>query len=269
MPLDKIERLNISHIGISGLDISTASVYSCSPHMHAYYEMLFYQPFDGYVMVNGIEIKVDSATILFMTPSDLHKTHCNTPSNSKYIKVAFNQKLLGINYNLLPKSAIVLTNIQSNDIMEILFNQLEVNSDNIYDALIINAIVYQLSKRGKIISLANNRSNTNLVSKTLSIINEHFCEEITLSQIANSLSISSQHLSQVFSKEVGMGFSNYICELRLSYASELLQHTEKSVTEICFLCGYRNLSHFQHSFKSRFGVSPKKFSDLYKVYKSQ
>ena len=90
----------------------------------------------------------------------------------------------------------------------------------------------------------------------ISFIKEHFCEDISLLSTAKEINITPQDLSNIFKQNVGFNFNKYISRLRLNYSRELLLQNKHSVSEICFLCGYRDVSHFLRSFKKEFGVSP-------------
>ena len=71
--------------------------------------------------------------------------------------------------------------------------------------------------------------------------------------------INSNYGWMIFSKENGITISAYINQLRLKKSSEMLIFTDKSITEICFECGFRNLSYFLRNFKSKYKISPKQY----------
>jgi len=65
-----------------------------------------------------------------------------------------------------------------------------------------------------------------------------------------------EHLCRELKKFYGKTPTEYINELRLNYAKNLLCSTDINITDICYESGFENLSHFYHLFKSRFGASP-------------
>lgn len=71
--------------------------------------------------------------------------------------------------------------------------------------------------------------------------------------------ISQEHLTRAFRKYLNVTPTQYINDLRLTYAAGLLTKSSHDITEICFLCGFNNLSHFYHQFKKKFGCSPKQY----------
>lgn len=70
---------------------------------------------------------------------------------------------------------------------------------------------------------------------------------------------SPEHIGRVFKMYLGVTPSQFINNLRLDYASDLLLHTDQTVTDICFDVGFENLSYFYRLFKARWDCSPQQF----------
>lgn len=68
-----------------------------------------------------------------------------------------------------------------------------------------------------------------------------------------------EHLSRSFKKYFGESPTDYITNLRLNYAANLLSNSDEDITNISMDCGFENLSHFYHLFKKKFDSSPKEF----------
>lgn len=83
---------------------------------------------------------------------------------------------------------------------------------------------------------------------------------LKLTDISNELNINTSYVSREFSKYFdNLSFGEYIRKLRLEKASELLKNTKYSLTEIAFLVGFSDQSHFNRVFKTHFGVKPSEF----------
>ncbi len=126
-------------------------------------------------------------------------------------------------------------------------NQL-VEKENL-DKLIRN---YSEKDTGKIIT---NR----LVNRALSILSESFTNEIGLAQVAESLSVTPNYLSYEFHQKLGKTFTQYITELRLERAKELLGLHMHTIKEIASLVGYSSSKHFSKVFKQNLGVTPSEY----------
>jgi AraC family transcriptional regulator len=84
-------------------------------------------------------------------------------------------------------------------------------------------------------------------------------QPVTLGDIARAACLSPNHLLRSFHRLFGHTPHQYLSEVRLERARELLEHTDLSVTEICFAVGYESLGSFSTLFRRRFGVSPEKY----------
>ena len=90
-------------------------------------------------------------------------------------------------------------------------------------------------------------------------ISEHFGEQITLDDIAKEMHLAPTYFSTLFSKTLGVTFISYLSTVRMNYAKQLLVYSDKSVTRICFECGFSSLSHFLREFKKQNGITPTEF----------
>lgn len=70
-----------------------------------------------------------------------------------------------------------------------------------------------------------------------------------------------EYVSRCFRKYLSTTLTEYLQERRILYACGLLSSTGLSVAEICYECGFQNLSHFYHCFQKRNGISPKRYRD--------
>jgi AraC-like DNA-binding protein len=82
----------------------------------------------------------------------------------------------------------------------------------------------------------------------------------SLDEIARQSAISKFHLCRIFKRATGMTVQTYLNELRINRACRLLAAGDRNVTEVCFDCGFENLSYFIQVFKGKVGVPPKKWA---------
>lgn len=82
---------------------------------------------------------------------------------------------------------------------------------------------------------------------------------LSLSFLSNNLQLHPTHLSREFNRYFGTTLGNYIRNLRLNKAILLMQDKRKSMTEICYECGFYDQSHFISTFKKMYRKSPSKF----------
>ena len=91
----------------------------------------------------------------------------------------------------------------------------------------------------------------------------HFAEDIQLETIAALAGMSPSSFSRFFRQKTGSTVSNYIISARLGYADRLLLNTDRSISDICFSCGFNNLSNLNRIFKDRKGMNPREYRKTY------
>lgn len=90
-------------------------------------------------------------------------------------------------------------------------------------------------------------------------IYEHIHDRITIKELAEYLSLSESYLSKLFHKEVGVTLSQYIMNLKLEKAKNLLQYSEFSVVDIANYLSFSSQSHFIQTFQKSIGLTPHKY----------
>jgi two-component system response regulator YesN len=90
-------------------------------------------------------------------------------------------------------------------------------------------------------------------------IHEHYNEPITLQEVANHFYLNSSYLSHLIKRELGVTFTKYVMNLRLSMAQKLLLSTEDSIADIACKIGYEDYRYFLHLFKRNFKLTPKTY----------
>lgn len=73
---------------------------------------------------------------------------------------------------------------------------------------------------------------------------------LQFSEVADYAGLSPAHFSVVFRKATGVHYSRYLQDLRVGEARRLLSETEKSISEICYECGFNSLTHLNRVFRS-------------------
>ncbi len=94
------------------------------------------------------------------------------------------------------------------------------------------------------------------MDRVYEFIMDHYQEKITLHQVASMVNMSDSAFSHFFKKSTKRSFSKFLTDARLARACKQLLETQDSVSEICFQCGYTNLSNFNRLFKKYKGMTP-------------
>jgi AraC-like DNA-binding protein len=104
----------------------------------------------------------------------------------------------------------------------------------------------------------NEKESTRLCN-VLNWVVANLGNNMTLNDAANIAQMNPNAFSRFFSLRTRKTFSEFIIELRLQKAARLLIETDMPVTEICFECGYNNVSNFNRQFLNYYNLNPVKY----------
>ena len=98
------------------------------------------------------------------------------------------------------------------------------------------------------------------IEKIKRFINSHFCDNsISLNMIAEKIMLTPAYVSKLFKQELGISYIDYITDLRINRAKELLENHNYKVYEISEMTGYTNTNYFISLFKKHVGISPTEY----------
>lgn len=105
------------------------------------------------------------------------------------------------------------------------------------------------------------------VQKVKQYINDNYAKPLMLSDLAGLVGMSPVAFSRFFRQRTGRTLSDYIVDIRLGYAARMLVDSTKNISEICYECGFNNLSNFNRTFKAKRNYTPRDFRAMFKKNK--
>lgn len=219
-----------------------------------------------------------------------------TISNIKENKRSFTKEIEQINKLIIEKNSVKL-----NKYIEELFDDSKITPKNIYDLSIkIIFLTDKISEEFKldnkyskdslsntIIELCNESSRDSIktfliseleellrlmnentikyspvIAQIINNVNERYYEELSLKTLANQYNINSSYLGQVFAKELGVSFSEYLNSTKNIKAKELILNTNMKINDIAKAVGYPDTSYFYRKFKKYYGVCPSTLREI-------
>jgi len=114
-------------------------------------------------------------------------------------------------------------------------------------------------------SFANvkNAPESRRVREVEEYIDKNYKQEIRLKTLSDIAGMTPAAFSRFFRMRTGKTVSDYMIDIRLGHAARLLVDSPNSVADICYLCGFNNISNFNRIFKKKKGCSPTAFRDNY------
>ncbi|MCI6473150.1 MAG: AraC family transcriptional regulator [Bacteroidales bacterium] len=101
------------------------------------------------------------------------------------------------------------------------------------------------------------------VQKVKDYIDANFKDDIRLQELADLANMTPTAFSRFFKLRTGKSISEYIIDVRLGHAARMLADSTMAVVEICYRCGFNNISNFNRIFKRKKGLTPTEFRENY------
>jgi len=123
-------------------------------------------------------------------------------------------------------------------------------------ALELAAQLFFESPGGELFCTRQQRAARDRVERARAILREKLSAPPTLEELGKLVGCSPFYLSRLFSQEAGMTIQQYLRQIRMERAAELLRSGRCNVTEAALEVGYNSLSHFSATFHETFGCCP-------------
>ncbi|MBN2299986.1 MAG: helix-turn-helix transcriptional regulator [Acholeplasmataceae bacterium] len=95
-----------------------------------------------------------------------------------------------------------------------------------------------------------------IIKKAIDYIENHYGEKISLNQISQIVNLSPSHFQKIFKQTMNRSPNEFLLNLRLTKAKELLLITDESITDIAYRSGFESHAYFTYVFHKILGVSP-------------
>ncbi|MEI6555272.1 MAG: AraC family transcriptional regulator [Paludibacter sp.] len=129
------------------------------------------------------------------------------------------------------------------------------------------SILYDLSIADRHVLVSNifdtkdtiRSSKSRRIAKVCDYLENNLEENIKLSDVSSLVNMSDSAFSHFFKKKTNCTFIDYITNLRIARACQMLSETSNTVAEICYSSGFNNLSNFIRIFKKKKGMTPNEY----------
>lgn len=231
-------------------------------HYHNLFEIYFLLEGKCTYFIDNKTYIIEAGDLVLIPGGTIHKTQY--PGNVPYSRMLINcsnyyippsiyhdiPKLLYVyrNDDILPKIQSILNDIDN-----------DYKSGDKYCVDSLQSLVHSL-----FILIArhpNQKSNASVkneyIEKAINYIQSNFKNKIMLDDIAKVCAVTPEHMSRMFKKETGFGFSEYLTLVRLQHSEYLIKNKNLSVTEIAHSSGFEDSNYFSVIFKKQYNMSPR------------
>lgn len=253
---------------------------SVALHWHDDAEIIYIKKGRGIVSVDLEDIRVEAGDIVFILPGRLHSIRSYPNVRMEYENIIFDMEFLS---SKLPER------MYSEYFTPMLDGELEFPVlispetcrkyadaahfiDMADDCCRDRAQAYEIAVKGylfcffsalfsdcKPVSAYKTNDNVEKLKSVLRHIEKNYSDIITIDEMASLCCFSSSHFMRFFKQTMGMPFTTYLNDYRLTLAAKSLLETHKAVLEIASECGFENLSYFNRIFKKKYGITPREY----------
>lgn len=97
------------------------------------------------------------------------------------------------------------------------------------------------------------------INKVCGYLEQNFTTKITLSEVANLISLSESNFCKFFKKATGKTFSDYLNNIRIQETCQILLKTDLDINQVAMQCGFESLSYFNRIFLKKKGLTPRQY----------
>lgn len=253
-------------------------------HWHDEMEIIYVKKGTGRVTVDFVPYQVQSGSLIFISPGQLHSIEQLGDSRMEYENIIFRLEMLmtqhpdicGADFLLpLQERRICVTTHITPD-MEY-YDEIASRLDAADRICMESPPGYQLFIKGTLFgmffSLFSHFSSNEIphgdyasldkIKFIIKYVENHYAEPISISDMASLSGFSASHFMKFFKNTMGVPFMVYLNDYRLTMASRLLIASDSSVLTIAEEVGIGNTSYFNRMFKKRFGATPSAYRQKY------
>ena len=126
------------------------------------------------------------------------------------------------------------------------------------DVLLCRAQIYELLH-----SLTYTEEEKETLKAVIALMKHRISDpDLSLSDLCNAASLSESHLRRLFHQETGSSPMQYLTELRMNQAKNMLAQGDVSIGEVAEFCGFSSLYYFSRSFHRRYGMTPTQYRQM-------
>ncbi len=244
-------------------------------HNHEFYEIMIIDKGNPVHVVSGEKSRLKTNTLMLIRPGDVHEF--SKENNFYFANLAFDKEVTDELFSYLTDyfpgerllnskkpPFVVLSENEKSKIMNTIsiINTIPAeNTEEIrfrFKVLIFDIFVKHFS--------AQQKSEKNQMPEWLEYTVEKMKEKDNfVGGIEAMVRISSrtrEHIARSMKKYCNCTISEFLDEIRLTYAANMLINSNLSVTDICYDSGYENLSWFYKKFSEKYGCSPRKYRKI-------
>ena len=246
------------------------------PHIHREMEIGLVLDGSGVMTISNKKIQVGPGSIYFINANEAHDIVTGGPTDLRvaylqisnhfcegYLQLFRNLEVLesDLTAALSPEKGAVLEELFLNAVKAYLENG-DLSMLNCMEAVchlfrwLLENVPYRCYEESQYRSMKRKMARLTRITE---YIDMHYSERIVLSDLAAREDISETYLSHFIRQNLNMSFQDYVNNLRLERAVQLILHGNMNLTDVSLECGFSDVKYMNRLFQKRFGCMPREF----------
>lgn len=238
-------------------------------HWHDYYEMEICIDGSAVHKINGKEYSFKKGDFLIIKTSDFHEVKIEsaiTYYNISFSPTAIEPKLLAL---LMEKRNFTSGKLKNDDFLAvttILKNASKNGFANkeLNDIVQLSAVNMTIATALRYAPISTSEQENTLLQQSINYIHTNFMQNPSLYSVAQMSGFQVNYFCRKFKQATGKTYLQYLSEVKIEHAKNLLASSLLSVTEVCYECGFSSLSHFLREFRKKTNFTPTEYRNLQK-----
>lgn len=237
-------------------------------HLHKELELVYVGSGRAVAYADKNSYILNKGDIFITFPNQIH--YYETTERGEFTVIIFSSKIIYGFGDIISKSVPDRNYIPFGEVngFDMIFDRIKELSGD-YTALAVNGYINVIMSR--ILPLLQlktvNAENNTALYNVIDYCTRNFKEEITLDDVAESLHLSKYYISHMINRKLNQNFNEYINNLRIAEACNLLRETNIKIADISEDVGFGTIRSFNRAFKQITGVSPAVYREKNAVLK--
>ena len=241
-----------------------------SLHWHDYYEIELITGGSGTHILNGESYALGRGCAYLLCPKDFHTVIESENDPLELYNINFNEQILppDVLQRLTNAERGIAVSFDEDGTrrLSLLCEEMlaEEQSERAHSRALISALFAQLLIELVRKGMAGEtdpqkKLQQPQVGRVVAHLKAHFREPITLADCARMVYLTPNYLGEIFYRETGVRFQDYLRRLRFAYAGDLLRMTDVTVDAISYHAGFPSASYFASLFRREYGMTPTQY----------
>lgn len=247
-------------------------------HWHDFFEVEIVLSGSGVHQYNGTSYPLTPGCAYLQTPMDIHALIPNPGEDLHLIHLRFDEQAIfdEVRDMLLQHNRGHSTKLSERDFTRLLDQLHELlqcfevnNTQSLSIQLMLSYLCLHLIRESKKKEnpFSTYTSTNPVVHQTLQYIFYNFRKKITMQELGEKAHVSPNHLALLFKQATGVTCIQMISDLRLQYATRLLENPNLNIETISAQSGFSAASYFISVFRKKYGITPKEYQNQNAVQK--